>query len=159
MVYDIFLFCLLKLLMLSLKNEWQKQMICPLINRFFRVTCDSSAAMYVFLSGKRRFPLMVLGDSNLYFRFRSTIQFLPLWLMDDKAEAEIKTALAKYHQKCVSKLSVKLEYLLFCNLDDDDLPICVKNETRKPVGFMQSCGFVYYENKASICFAYLFILH
>ena len=44
---------------------------------------------------------MVLGDSNFYFRFRSIIQFLPLWYMDDKAEAEIKTALAKYHQNKV----------------------------------------------------------
>ena len=40
---------------------------------------------------------MVLGNSNFYFRFHSVIQFFPLWSMDDKTEAEPKTALAKYY--------------------------------------------------------------
>ena len=42
--------------------------------------------------------MMVLGKSNFGFRYRSIIQFLPLWSMDDKAEAEPKTVLAKYYQ-------------------------------------------------------------
>ena len=37
---------------------------------------------------------MVLGDSYFEFRFRSII---PLWSMDDRAEAEFKIAVAKYH--------------------------------------------------------------
>ena len=39
---------------------------------------------------------VVLGENSFWFRFRSTIQFLPLWSMDDKAEVEPKIALAKY---------------------------------------------------------------
>ena len=35
--------------------------------------------------------LTVLGDSSFWFRFRSLIQFLPLWSMDDKAETEPNT--------------------------------------------------------------------
>ena len=40
--------------------------------------------------------MLVLGDSNFCFRFRFIIQFLPLSSMDNKAETEPKTALAKY---------------------------------------------------------------
>ena len=32
--------------------------------------------------------MLVLGESSFRVRFRSVIQFLPLWSMDDKAEAE-----------------------------------------------------------------------
>ena len=49
---------------------------------------------------------MVLGDSNFEFRFRSIIQFLLLWSMDDKAEAEFKIALAKYYPCLVELCSV-----------------------------------------------------
>ena len=49
-------------------------------------------------------PLIVLGEGNFWFCFRLFIQFLALWSMDEKmgkldnrAEAEFKTALAKYH--------------------------------------------------------------
>ena len=42
---------------------------------------------------------MVLGDSKFEFRFRSSIQFLPLWSMDDRAEAEFRIAVAKYHHR------------------------------------------------------------
>ena len=45
---------------------------------------------------------MVLGENSFWFRFRSAIQFLPLWSMDDKAEAEPKTVLGTkyYHYYC-----------------------------------------------------------
>ena len=35
--------------------------------------------------------MIVLVESSFWLRFRSTIQFLPLWSMDDKAEAEPKS--------------------------------------------------------------------
>ena len=41
---------------------------------------------------------MVLGDSSFWFRFRSIMLVLLLWSMDDKAEAEPKTALAEWYQ-------------------------------------------------------------
>ena len=41
---------------------------------------------------------MVLGESSFWFRFPFIIQFLPLWSMDDKAEAEPKIVLAKYYE-------------------------------------------------------------
>ena len=41
--------------------------------------------------------MIVLGESSFWFRFPSIIQFFTLWSMDDKAEAEPKTALAKYY--------------------------------------------------------------
>ena len=41
---------------------------------------------------------MVLVDSNFEFRFRSIMQFSPLWSMDDKAEVEPKITLDKYYQ-------------------------------------------------------------
>ena len=45
----------------------------------------------------RPYTWMVPGESSFWFPFRSTIQFLPLWSMDDKAEAEPKPLLAKYY--------------------------------------------------------------
>ena len=48
------------------------------------------------------FTSMVLGESSFWFRFRSTIQFLPLWSMDVKAEAEPKPLLAKYYPRQVN---------------------------------------------------------
>ena len=42
--------------------------------------------------------LMALGKSSFRFRFRPIIQFLPMWSMDDKAEGEPKTVLAKYYR-------------------------------------------------------------
>ena len=44
---------------------------------------------------------MVLGESNFLFRFRLFIQFLPLWSMDEKVEAEPNTAVAKYYQRSI----------------------------------------------------------
>ena len=41
--------------------------------------------------------MIVLGDGNFWFRFHLFIQFLALWSMDEKAEAEPKIALAKYY--------------------------------------------------------------
>ena len=41
--------------------------------------------------------VIVLGEGTFWFRFRSIIQFLALWSMDEKAEAEPKTALDKYY--------------------------------------------------------------
>ena len=43
--------------------------------------------------------MRVLDESSFWFRFRSIIQFLQLWSMADKAEAEPKTALSKYYQQ------------------------------------------------------------
>ena len=45
---------------------------------------------------------MVLYDSNFWFRFRSIIQFLPLWSMDDNAEAEQKNAVDQYYQLLIA---------------------------------------------------------
>ena len=49
--------------------------------------------------------VIVLSESSFWFRFRSVIQFLPLWSMDDKAEAELKTVFAKYYEPihCVQR--------------------------------------------------------
>ena len=41
--------------------------------------------------------MIILGESSFWFCFRSVIQFLPFWAMDDKAQAETKIALAKYY--------------------------------------------------------------
>ena len=42
--------------------------------------------------------IIVHGEGNFWFRFRSIIQFLPLWSIDDKAEADPKTALAQFYK-------------------------------------------------------------
>ena len=51
----------------------------------------------LYVSSNSDDTVMVLGESSFWFRFRSTIQFLPLWSMDDKAEAEPRPLLAKYY--------------------------------------------------------------
>ena len=48
--------------------------------------------------------VIVLGEGNLWYRFCLFIQFLPLWSMDEKAEAEPKIALAKH---CHSTVKAK----------------------------------------------------
>ena len=40
--------------------------------------------------------VIVLSDISFWFRFRSIIQFLAPWSVDDKAEAELKTVVVKY---------------------------------------------------------------
>ena len=49
--------------------------------------------------------MVVLGEGNIWFRFRFFIQLLALWSMDKKlgkldnrAEAEFKIALGKHYQ-------------------------------------------------------------
>ena len=49
--------------------------------------------------------MIVLDEGTFWFRFRSIIQFLALWSMDEKAEAEPKTSLAKVLSMILTNLS------------------------------------------------------
>ena len=58
---------------------------------------EGSRSLVLYLRVMRECFYIVLGENSFWFRFRFTIQFLPLWSIDDKAEAEPKTAPAKYY--------------------------------------------------------------
>ena len=50
-----------------------------------------------FVNAKLAFEnIVVLIEGSFWFRFHSIIQFLPLWSILDKAEAEPKIAVDKY---------------------------------------------------------------
>ena len=54
--------------------------------------------------------MILLVQSSFWFRFRCIIQFLPLWSVNDRAEAEFKIVVAKYYSNnYVSPANVSLD--------------------------------------------------